>query len=515
MRNPTSIAVLVMVAFVCAAPVAVVAQSFNDGQAAYASGDFARAAQIWSVLAEQQDARAQTLLAMLYRDGKGVTQNLQTAAAWYAKAAALGDPIAQGQLGSFYAEGRGVAMDAAQAAYWYRRSAEQGNASATANLGGMYETGKGVPRNETFALALYALAYARAPNNKAIADLYQERNARATPERRLQANSLAQQLAQAGGYAQVLDAAPALQAAAAATASNAPPKLAAAPPMSQDERQRAFEKAARGAPVVTLNEANPAALEGRRALEARMKCEASVKGRVWTDDETQAMVERCFKDEMQRSGQRENAVAAAASDPRAIFGLLVGAPLPPRIFKCNENFRSDAPLVPAGKPYCLSMLATGLEALVGFFNDMDGSDYRKIGIYSATLGINDQIYDTRLAQGVNVYIDKQEMLHMLTVRTWAWQYNEVLAMLVKKYGRATRQSTAQWVNRQTGQVVGTSPNYVWNLAGLIVEYQSQVAGILNDRTATGMITIYTPDLARRVQAYIAQRDGPDPRRKPM
>lgn len=95
------------------------------------------------------------------------------------------------------------------------------------------------------------------------------------------------------------------------------------------------------------------------------------------------------------------------------------------------------------------------------------------------------------------------MLHMLMVRTWEWQHNDVLAMLVKKYGRPSRQSSAQWVNRQTGQVVGTSPNYVWNVTGLIVEYQSQVAGLLNDRTATGQITIYTLDLARRVQSYIA------------
>jgi hypothetical protein len=46
------------------------------------------------------------------------------------------------------------------------------------------------------------------------------------------------------------------------------------------------------------------------------------------------------------------------------------------------------------------------------------------------LGINDQIYDTRLAQGVTVYIDKQEMLHMLMVRTSTHQYNDVLAMLM-------------------------------------------------------------------------------------
>lgn len=503
---------LVIAAICCAAPVAAWAQSGVDAEAAYARGDFARAAQIWSVLAEQQDARAQTFLAMLYRDGKGVTQNLQTAASWYAKAAAQGDPIAQGQLGSFYAAGRGVPMDSEQAAYWLRLSAEQGNAPAAANLGALYDEGKGVPRNETFALALYMQAYARAPNNKFIANLYQERSARATPEMRARAASLVQQLGQAGGYATVLDTRPTPQ---VANAPVAPPGTASARTMSQEERQRAFDKAARAAPVVTINESNPAALEGRRSLEARMKCEASVKGRVWTDDETQAIVEKCYKDEMQRSGQRESAVAAAAENPRAIFGLLVGAPLPPRILKCNENLRSDAPLVPAGRPYCLSMLATGLEALVGYFDDMDASDYRKIGIHFGTLGINDQIYDTRLAQGVTVYIDKAETLHMLMVRTWAWQYKDVLAMLTNKYGRPTRQSTAQWVNRQTGQVVGTSPNYVWNVSGLIVEYQSQVAGLLNDRTATGQITIYTPDLARRVQAYIAQRDGPDPRRKPM
>lgn len=453
------------------------------------------------------------MLAMLYRDGKGVAQDLKIAAGWYGKAAALGDPFAQGQLASFYEEGRGVPLNLAQAAHWYRRSAEQGNAPAAANLGALYESGKGVPKNETTALALYGLAFARAPNNAAIANLFQARNATAAPAVRAQANGLAQQLNQPGGFALVLDAQPAQQIAEATPATTTKP--APVRPLSDSERQRAFEKAARAAPVVTINESNPAALEGRRAIEAALKCEAAVKGRVWTDPETQTIVEKCRKEEMQRSGQRETAVAAASNNPHAIFGLLVGAPMPPRVPKCNENLRSDAPMMAADKPYCLSMLGTGLQMLVGFFKEMDAEDYRKVGIYFAALGINDQIYDTRIAQSVTVYIDKEETLHMLTVNSWVWQHKEVLAMLMKKYGKPSQQSTAEWINRQTGRVVGTSPNYVWNLPGLIVEYQSQVAGILNDRTATGQITLYTPALARRVQTYIAQRDGPAPNRKPM
>lgn len=503
-----------VVALLSGAPATTWAQSFAEGQTAYANGDFTRAASIWSALAERNDARAQTMLAMLYRDGKGVAQDLKIAATWYSKAAAQGDHFAQGQLGSFYEDGRGVPANPEQAAYWYRRSAEQGNASATANLGGLYEAGKGVPKNDAMALALYSLAFARAPNNTSISTLYQERSAKAAPAVRAQANGVAQQLNQPGGFALVLDT-PTQQPVADAAATTTTAQPAPVRPMSDSERQRAFDRAARAAPVVTINESNPAALEGRRSLEARLKCEASVKGRVWTDDATQAIVEKCYKDEMQRSGQRETAVAAASNNPHAIFGLMVGAPLPPRVPKCNENLRSDAPLMPAGRPYCLSMLGTGLQMLVGFFKEMDAEDYRKIGIYFGTLGINDQIYDTRIAQSVTAYFDKEEILHMLTVNSWVWQHQETLAMLVKKYGKPSRQSKAEWINRQTGQVVGTSPNYEWNLPGLIVEYQSQVAGILNDRTATGQITLYTPALAQRVQNYIARRDGPAPNRKPM
>ena len=45
---------------------------------------------------------------------------------------------AQNALGIMYADGRGVPQDAAEAVRWFRLAAEQGNANAQANLGLRY-----------------------------------------------------------------------------------------------------------------------------------------------------------------------------------------------------------------------------------------------------------------------------------------------------------------------------------------------------------------------------------------
>jgi uncharacterized protein len=64
-----------------------VAGLFDDGLAAYRSGDYATAMAEWRPLAEQGNGDAQQALGLLYDLGYGVPQSFDEAARWYRLAA--------------------------------------------------------------------------------------------------------------------------------------------------------------------------------------------------------------------------------------------------------------------------------------------------------------------------------------------------------------------------------------------------------------------------------------------
>jgi len=80
----------------------------------------------------------------LYAEGLGVRKDEVQAAAWYKKAAELGDPLSQYNLAVMFENGRGVARDYTAAMDWYSRAADNGHAGAMYNLGAMYYRGQGV-----------------------------------------------------------------------------------------------------------------------------------------------------------------------------------------------------------------------------------------------------------------------------------------------------------------------------------------------------------------------------------
>jgi len=92
--------------------------------------DPAKAADACRRLAEQGDARAQSVLGVLYAYGEGVPQDLAEAAKWYRKAADQGNAKAQYHLGLMYAKGRSVPQDLVQALMWLDLAAAQGDALA-------------------------------------------------------------------------------------------------------------------------------------------------------------------------------------------------------------------------------------------------------------------------------------------------------------------------------------------------------------------------------------------------
>ncbi len=105
-------------------PLSAVAETLGDGMAAYDQGDYVEALAIWRPLAEQDDAVAQSLIAMIYELGEGVPRQPKLAARWYERAAKAGHPPSQFQLGRLFRDGVGVKRDVVESFVWFSLAAE-------------------------------------------------------------------------------------------------------------------------------------------------------------------------------------------------------------------------------------------------------------------------------------------------------------------------------------------------------------------------------------------------------
>lgn len=119
---------LLPLAVVCTA--AAAEPSFDDGRRAYDFGDYSAAKTIWAALAQTGDARSQTSLAYLYREGKGVTRDAEAAARLYYRAALRDEPTAQAALCDIHLKGDGVRRDFRTAFFWCELSIAGGETSA-------------------------------------------------------------------------------------------------------------------------------------------------------------------------------------------------------------------------------------------------------------------------------------------------------------------------------------------------------------------------------------------------
>jgi hypothetical protein len=108
---------------------------------AYQEGRYPAALRLARPLAAEGDARAQSILGLLYYHGQGVQQDFAAAATWLRMAADQDDATAQAHLGVIFFEGQGVPQDKTQAMKWFRRAADQGDAQAQYNLGLSYAEG--------------------------------------------------------------------------------------------------------------------------------------------------------------------------------------------------------------------------------------------------------------------------------------------------------------------------------------------------------------------------------------
>jgi hypothetical protein len=137
------------------------ADLFDQAGERFQAGDHAGAAEIVRKSADAGNAVAQLRLALMYDQGDGVPRSAKAAFAWYARAAAQGEPESQKQMGIYYEAGEGVDENWDLAAKFYQASALQGWLNGQFSFGRAYQFGIGVPQDRQQAIAWYKKAAAQ------------------------------------------------------------------------------------------------------------------------------------------------------------------------------------------------------------------------------------------------------------------------------------------------------------------------------------------------------------------
>lgn len=154
------------------APQAVSAQDYADGQAAYASRDWAAAEVLWRHEAATGSADAMLGLGNLYDFGLLGDPDPERALELYQQAADLGLAEAAFNVGVMHDSGIGIPRDPQVAAAWYSFAALDGHSRAAYNLGQMFSGGTDLPRNDALAAFWLDRAAAAIPSARdALADL--------------------------------------------------------------------------------------------------------------------------------------------------------------------------------------------------------------------------------------------------------------------------------------------------------------------------------------------------------
>jgi len=104
-----------------------VADALSDAKRAHSAGDFAKAAKLYTTLAEQGNAAAQLRLAEMYEDGTGVLQDYKEVVKWARRAAEQGDAAGQLLLATLYQHGEGVPKNFVEAHMWSNIAATHDN----------------------------------------------------------------------------------------------------------------------------------------------------------------------------------------------------------------------------------------------------------------------------------------------------------------------------------------------------------------------------------------------------
>jgi TPR repeat protein len=148
-----------LVAAIFSCPVhAATTETLQDAQAAIQAGDKVRALGIYTMLAQEGNAKAEYNLGQMYISGDGVPQDVETAQNWYRRSAEHGYSEAQYTLGALHFRQVVALKSHEEAVDWYRKAAEQGHARSQLNLGDLYFKGEVVQQDVPTALEWYRKA---------------------------------------------------------------------------------------------------------------------------------------------------------------------------------------------------------------------------------------------------------------------------------------------------------------------------------------------------------------------
>ena len=123
----------------------------DDPVAAFQSGEYENALELWIPRAQKGDVEAQNYLGIQYTLGLGVTKNYKEAVKWYEQAAKAGLPDAQRNFGDMFHYGRGVPQDYYQAFIWYFAASQQGHETAKRALENLTASNKLTPNQQMHA----------------------------------------------------------------------------------------------------------------------------------------------------------------------------------------------------------------------------------------------------------------------------------------------------------------------------------------------------------------------------
>jgi len=127
---------------------------FDEGVAAYQSGNVPLAVKEFRASADEGHSDSQFNLGLMYEQGIGVEKDQKEAVIWYLKAAQQGNSNAQYNLAVLYENGRGCDVNFQEAHKWYREAVMQGDGLAVGNLGMLYLRAQGVKEDKIAGLAL-------------------------------------------------------------------------------------------------------------------------------------------------------------------------------------------------------------------------------------------------------------------------------------------------------------------------------------------------------------------------
>jgi len=115
-------------------PSLALAQTYEDADKAYETGDYAKAKEILLPLAENGHAKAMNLLGLMHDFGKGYPKDATTACDWYEKAAQAENLAAKYNLSLCFQNADGRKHDLAEALRLQEEAAELGDVGAQVAL---------------------------------------------------------------------------------------------------------------------------------------------------------------------------------------------------------------------------------------------------------------------------------------------------------------------------------------------------------------------------------------------